>query len=231
MSRDLDAQDPGLLSQARRLWPLLAALYLPVLGLLIAMQVVATRDDVSLSRYTRDPLAHFDNASPFLGSLSNLGVLLWCAAAAICLFSALLLARARRQGGAGRFLLAFGLLTAWLAVDDLFLMHERLIPGLTGLPQNAIYGGYVAGVALLLIVFGRQVLRSDFLLLLLALGFFAVSVLADMWLDRDFVWHHLIEDGSKLLGIVGWLGYLGRASMLAIISELSGEGGGKSRES
>ena len=224
-------QDSGLVSQARRLGPLLAWLYLPALGLLVATQIAARLGDVPLSRYTRDPLSQFEGASPFLGSLSNLGVLLWCAGAAISLFTAVLLARAPVQREASRFFRAFGLLTAWLAADDLFLLHERLIPVWTGLPQNLVYGIYVAGVALLLIVFGRQVLRSDFLLLLLALGFFVVSVLADMWLDRNFFWHHLIEDGSKLLGIVGWLGYVGRASMLAIVSELSGEGGGKSRES
>ena len=212
-------RNPGLLSQARRQWPLLAGIYLPILALLIAMQIAASRGGVSLSRYTRDPLAHFDDASPFLGSLSNIGVLLWCAAAAICIFTGLLLA--------SRFFFAFGLLTAWLAADDLFLLHERVIPGLTGLSQNVVYGIYVIGVAALLIAFRRRVLRSDFLMLLFSLGFFAVSILADLLLDRDFAWHHLIEDGSKLLGIAGWLGYLGRVSMLAIRSELSGEGNGK----
>jgi len=215
---------PPLRHQARDLWLLMLALYVPAVIALLAAQYVSIRNDHSMSHFTRDPLAHFDGAPPSLGALSNLGVLLWAAAATVCLFTAAVLPLERdstvRDGAAARpprtFFVAFGLFTAWLCLDDLFLIHERLIPAWTLIPEAVVYGSYAAGAALLVLVFHRQVLQSDFLPLALAGALFAGSILADELMDRSFRWHHFVEDGAKLLGIVSWLAYVSRASLVAI---------------
>ncbi len=79
--------------------------------------VVSQRNGISLGTFTRDPTA-FMNARPFVGALSNLGVLGWCAAATVCLLAWLV--RRHRQTGrvSAAFFLSAGLLmivVGWLA--------------------------------------------------------------------------------------------------------------------
>jgi hypothetical protein len=70
----------ALWTQGRALAPILAAFYCPAAAVLLTAVVVSQRNGISLRTFTRDPTAFMD-ARPFVGALSNLGVLGWCAAA------------------------------------------------------------------------------------------------------------------------------------------------------
>lgn len=142
----------------------------------------------------------------YVGALSYLGVAAWFTGAACALFAASLL---ETRTDRARYLLALGLLTAWLGFDDLFLVHEgagRILLG-SERGEDIIFGLYaVIGAALLLL--HRRVLPTTPVPVLVAAGaFFAASVGVDrphLELPGQF----LLEDGAKFVGIVLWATYL-----------------------
>ena len=100
---------------------------------LVFMAAVVLQPWIDPADLLRDPLAvaelkPAECCKVYYGAVSNLGVLLWTAGAAIALFGAgLALALGRPAGEAG-LLLAAGMLTGFLAIDDLFLVHENVLP-------------------------------------------------------------------------------------------------------
>lgn len=192
-------------------------LYVPAVLVLLGVAALCALTGTAPVVFTRDPAA-FHEASPFIGSVSNLGVQLWTATAAIALFAAALLRGRSPQREAGALLLHAGLLTAWLALDDLYMFHERIGPDELGLPQPLIFLAYGLWTAAALVRFRAQIVREDRWILGTALACFAASVATDQlapgwWFDWPYT--ALLEDGAKLLGIVGWLawlaGFAGRA--------------------
>lgn len=192
-----------------RNWQRLAAIHAPALAVIAAVAAASLLTGITPARFTQDPAA-LTGAHPLLGAASNLGVLAWTATAAVCLFTAMLLHGRRDRREFARWMLAAGLLTCLLALDDLFLLHESLLPEALGIPQPAVLAAYVAAVGLFLLRFRAPMERTDRTLLGLALAFFAASVAADQlpgaWF-RASGWLYLLEDGCKLLGIAGWSGY------------------------
>lgn len=184
----------------------------------MAVAVVASFAGIEPSRFTLDPavLAGFH---PLLGVVSNVSVLLWAAAATICLFTAAVLRSAEREPEYRLFLFSAGILTTWLLLDDFFLFHEWLLPNYLGVPQAVVLAAYVGLFCLFLLRFVGLILRTGYLPLALALSFFAMSLAIDQ-LPREWFsalnFLYLVEDGAKLLGIVGWLAYFGHACSLAL---------------
>jgi hypothetical protein len=195
--------------QTRALAPLLATLYGAAAAALLAAVAASRSKGISFGTFTRDPTAVLED-HPFVGALSNVGVLVWCAAATLCLFTWLV----TRRRAAGRvspwFFLASGLLLAVLLADDLFLIHETVGPRYLGLDEERILAGYVLLMLCWLVLFWRTILATEYVLLVLAAGFSAVSIAIDHTWDSGRDLRYLLEDGFKLLAIVGWLGYFGR---------------------
>lgn len=195
--------------QARSLAPLLAALYGPATAVLLVAVARSRSKGFSLGMYTSDPTATL-GGHPLVGALSSVGALGWCAAATLCLFTWLV----RRRRTAGRvsagFLLSSGLLMAALMVDDLFLVHEWIAPRVLGMPENLVLSVYALAMLTWLVAFRWTIVATEYLLLVLAAGFAALSLAVDLTWDSSADLRYFLEDGSKLLGIVGWLGYLGR---------------------
>ncbi len=180
------------------------------IGVLILVIGVTVLGSIPLTDLMRDPTAVAD--IPFyIGFVSNIGILLWCAAAAVCLFSWNLLKRLKSNFPNQSFLFWSGTLTIILLLDDLFLLHEDVFPNGLGISQKIVIGSYLGMVLGWLLLFRNEILASDFSFLLLALGFFGLSVGVD-YLDElveRFVgqWRIFFEDGFKLLGIGCWLYY------------------------
>lgn len=197
---------------------LLAAVLAPALLVLAAVAAVAWFADVAPGRFTMDP-AVLAGAHPFLGAVSNLGVLVWTGGAAIALFAAQMLRRRAGQGERARFLLAAGLLTTWLMLDDLFMLHEWFFPDVLGVAQTLVLACYAALAGGFLLRFRGQIAQLDGLLLGLAIMFFGTSVLLDQlpeeWF-RAWGWLYLFEDGCKLLGIVSWSAYFAQVSRVSL---------------
>jgi hypothetical protein len=161
---------------------------------------------VPIEVLTRDPVATLQ-ASFYTGLLSNVGVLLWAAGAAICIFSASLIRRRPDGSDAKLFLLITGLLTLGLTLDDLFLLHENLAPKYLGIPEKLVYAGYVVLGLLYALRFYPHIRRTRYLFLGLAILGIGASVFLDA-LSTTLGDLPMWEDGAKFAGIVSWLVYL-----------------------
>lgn len=146
---------------------------------------------------------------PLAGVLSSLGILVWWSSASLWLFCA---GVHRREGEErlARFCLSSALLSGYLALDDLFQIHESLAPVYLGIPEGAVYGLLGLAVVAYLLSFRDLLLNLRGLLLLGALGLLAASVGVDRiehWLWRLGHWTYLLEDGLKWMGIVSWCAF------------------------
>jgi len=183
--------------------------FIPSGSILVALVVVSVLFQVSIPAMTRDVTA-IANIHPLSGILSSLGILLWCAAASICGFAAMTLRNVNPRDTFW-FLLSSALLSAYLLFDDFFLFHEDLASRYLGLNEKIVFAALGIAVATYLIVFRQVILRTNFGVLLLALGFLTTSVVIDSilerWMSRLGDWEYFLEDGAKWLGIAGWCSY------------------------
>lgn len=201
-----------LIRQVKENSRVLICINVAVLVVLLGVVLVCLQTGLPIANFTRDPAA-ITRSNPFFGFLSNIGVLFWCASAAICLFSATLLNARLAEDEGSLFLLSSGLLSLLLLLDDLFLLHEQVFPEYFSIDQETTIAGYGAITIAYLARFRRVILKTEYVFLALALGFFGLSQVADYLQDRvEIPWHRLFEEGFKLLGIVNWTGYFARTS-------------------
>lgn len=202
----------------RSLW--LGALVI-LLPLVAFLAYVGTQQNAPVYEYLDDPVGYIGKM--YYGIGSNVGMLFWCSAAAICLFSGLLLKRAGKAEF-GRFLWFSGIVTAILLLDDLFLLHDRVIPLYTRVDQEALYIGYIAMLGLYLFEFRKTLLKTELLPLVLAFVLMSTSVFVDEAVENGWLgityspFSYLAEDGSKLLGISMWFLYFARVCWLQMQS-------------
>jgi hypothetical protein len=186
-------------------------LYLPAVALLLGAYALAQVIGFEFVVLTRDPVIVVTKEAPFYGGyLSSLGAVLWSTSAAICLFTASILRPADEPSrGMRRFLLGVGALSAMLLIDDLFMVHDGLLPALVGKGERTTLLVMGTFAVILLWRCRRTIWNTRYELLASALVLFAGSLVV----DREIVQlpqhlHHLAEDGLKFVGIVGWCGYL-----------------------
>lgn len=195
--------------------------FVPSISILVALAVVNVRFHVSMAAMTRD-VAAIANLHPLAGILSNLGILVWCAAASICAFAAIAL-RNITPRDAFWFLLSSALLSTYLLFDDLFQFHEDLASRYVGVHEDVVFTVLGVVVSAYLITFRRVLCRTNFGMLVLAIGFLGSSVVIDAllepWLQR-WLGHveFFVEDGAKWLGIVSWCSYYASASHQLLVS-------------
>lgn len=186
----------------------LAIIYGPTFFVLAVTLWAKFQANVPISFFSLDPTATL-NGHPLTGMQSTLGVLVWCAAAGICFFSYLLLQRTQGNKQFCSFLLWSGAISAVLALDDMFLVHEDLAHRYLLLDEEVVFLAYGFLVVWYLIKFRRNILDSEYLLLLLAFAFFGSSIVVDLFQSKwTFPGRIFFEGGAKLLGIVTWSGYL-----------------------
>ncbi|AFZ18094.1 hypothetical protein [Allocoleopsis franciscana] len=191
-------------TQLKNSFPILIGLYIPMLILVAMIVLVGHQFDIPMDDLTRDPAA-IRGDSPFIGVLSYIGVLFWCASVAICLFSFALL---KQTGGIGEFTAFFlfgGLISLLLLLDDLFLFHETVFPLYLKIPEKLVFLSYGLMILGYITRFRKLILKTDFIFLLLAFGLLGLSIFIDLLDLRISI---LLEDGSKLFGIISWFGYL-----------------------
>jgi hypothetical protein len=177
-----------------------------VLGLVTAFCVVVYGAVGILMAVSGHPFGYFSRdaaatleAHPAVGMLSYTGILVLWTAAVSCLLVALHLSRTR-TGSLTPLLLA-GLGTAYLAVDDLFQLHESGFPEL-GVSQDVVLGTY-AVLALAYLWRYRDYFRGhEWPLLAIAGAALAASIVVDQFGssvvtgDRE----RFVEEGFKLFG-------------------------------
>lgn len=175
---------------------------------LVAM--IALQTHVPAGRLTRDP-AVIANHPIYYGILSNLGILLWSASATACLLGGTVVNILKERAEAANFLLAFGGLSFILCLDDLFLLHEDVLPKMLNFPESATFLAYAVAVSVILLRFRKLLLKTQPALFGLALLLFALSIFSDLMFS--FVGFeggiaYAIEDGFKFIAIFAWCTYL-----------------------
>ena len=143
-----------------------------------------------------------------VGLLSNLGYLLWLAAAAVALFTAY----SGQPGVRGKqyeLLACGGWFSFILCIDDMFLLHDRYIG------QTFLYVVYMVFAAMIATRYRRQLMASRGELFLLAVALLGASIGIDQF-QRDLPFKYetvqLVEEGAKFLGIATWVLYWWQAS-------------------
>lgn len=199
------APDPALRSRSRR-WAIW--IHAPLVGLIAAAVVVAEVAGIPFVVFTRDVFSTAE-VPVYTGLLSNVGILLWAAGVAICLFVRV----AGSRADAGGFLLVSALLTAVLLVDDLFMLHEWVIPRVLGIPEEAVLTGYAAAAIAYAAAYRARIRERAPLVFTGAIALLAGSVFLDLLESPPApMWHVLSEEGLKLLGIGTWLLFLAGAA-------------------
>jgi hypothetical protein len=163
------------------------------------------------SVYSRDPIQVLEG-KPYVGIISSIGILLWSATASIIYFSALLIAKQHKSKQLVGFLLYAGIFTTLLLFDDLFLFHDVIFPDYLKINENFFYIPYGIILLIFIIQYRKLLLETDYILLLLAFGFFIGSAGTDQFIEYvcNIPGEYILEDGFKLLGIISWFAFFSR---------------------
>ncbi len=211
----------GAVSQIRGLWRVLLFVYLPIALLFLVVGVLSrVIKGASLAFFLRDVVA--TGKLPFFaGFVSQLGGILWSAALTICLFAwAMIRRRTAGFASSKRFLLQGSLLTGLLLVDDIFLFHEEVAPEYLHINELIVFAVYMVVGIVFILSNWKEILSSEYIILMIAFGMFATSIFLDaLPLDSfhlRYFWEQLelfLEDGFKFAGIATWLTYFARYAM------------------
>lgn len=173
--------------------------------------------------FTRDPV---DTAGyPFyLGLYSNINMVVWGFVTGVLWFTYGVLMKDRPESPMRMFFLTSSITTTVLYLDDFFQFHERIFPDYLGVPQVLIVGTYGAWTVAFLVTNFRTIMAAEGVLLFSAIAFLGASAVID-FLDEvvRLPGHHLWEDGTKFLGIVGWCVYFVRTSYAWLSGRLPGQ--------
>jgi hypothetical protein len=204
-------EEQGLRLRIGRVWAVGAAL-----APLVVIGVAHVAYGVKVSDVTRD-VANFADLPPWMGSLSSLGILgLWTSAVAwaVAALAGDVSGRNARVGphqaqGADSVAFAWSssAFSAYLALDDLFQIHEYVAPRYLGVPEKAVLIVLAAAALAYAWTFRAALVRRSFGVALLAATALTASMGVDVIDERLWrlgQWVHLLEDGLKWVGITAW---------------------------
>ena len=197
---------PGL-NISRSTWKALALTGLICILFLITILIVSISFNIPVGNFTRDPL-QVVNSPFYTGLVSNIGILFWCAAAVICLYSYSLSLKTTKDAS---FLLFSGILTLFLMADDFFLLHEVVYRNYLHIPSKIIFLLYLVTAISLFYSFRYVILKTEYMILFIAILMLSLSGIIDAIPQNILPVHHLFEDGTKFSGIVFWFLYFLRS--------------------
>jgi hypothetical protein len=146
----------------------------------------------------------------YLGFVSNVGAVLWAAAASIFLFTFYVHRSSGGDAQWGRFALCSGLFVGLLGLDDLFMLHDEVFPEYFSISQSLVVASY-AGLATLYVArFAALIAQTAYPVFVAAIAMLGASAALDQIQDHfsiAFVGREFVEDAAKLLGIGTWLSY------------------------
>ena len=185
---------------------------LPSAILYLAILYISNFYNIKLSIVVRD-LAQTCGYPIGVGMISNIGILLWGAAASICFFTTFLESISSESS---KLLLLGGLFSGLLCIDDFFLLHDRYVgPDFMNLT-------YLSISIFLLVRFRKLLKKIGLLNLIVSILFLGLSVFFDgviqMIFTQSYDLTQLFEEGFKFLGIACWLNFWCKASTYALKS-------------
>ena len=160
--------------------------------------------DTRFSLLMQDTLA-IGGLPPYAGMLSQLGLMAWAASLGMLMLALSSIGSRPSDDGERGLLKGLAIFTMVWLFDDAFMLHESVFPD-WGAPELLVYGIYLSGFCVFLVICCRRILDTDFMFFGLSLACFACSLLFDVtnWPGKG---HYLLEDGSKFMGIASWTTY------------------------
>lgn len=137
----------------------------------------------------------------FRGIMSTLGIAIWLACGAICIFTAWCIRGRESLAQFRPLLIAGGVLTLMLTSDDGLMLHDRLKH------QLWFYLTYALLSMFIVLRFFRLLQKMDFMALVLSGGCLAMSIFVDliqMDIPVAYPTSQFFEEGFKFIGIIGW---------------------------
>ena len=110
-----------------------------------------------------------------------------------------------------------------MLLDDLLLFHETIAPDVLNISEQTVYISYAIIILGAIFRYRKIIAQTEWNLFGLAFLFLGFSVFIDeltIYFDLSAIFklsvQYLLEDGCKLFGIVSWVGYFVRLSLLTI---------------
>ena len=179
--------------------PFLAAFNILTVLMLGGLSVYAKLNNQGdgLERLFSDP---FDLWFPYEGILTGVSEVLWCVAVTICAFTFGVVRQQKSRSRSQIFLFFSALLLGVFFLDDRFRM--TLILSSLGVSKKLIYLCYASGVFIYSVKFWRFIRTTAYLPLIAAVLLLAISRLEDLFSVQNQGLHAILEDGTKLLGVL-----------------------------
>ena len=174
--------------KSRKSLAIVIALYILIIIMLSLTVLLSLHTGIPLEEFTRDPTA-IANVNPFIGAISNIGILFWCISTSVCLFTFFNIVERRNNkvNDDTLFLLFFGLTTLILLLDDLFLIHESIAPVFLNISQKQIYVCYGMIVLFGIVRFKNIILQTEWIILSSSFSFFALIF------SNRYIWKFAID--------------------------------------
>lgn len=137
------------------------------------------------------------------GALSTLGLLAWTASGTVLLTTGALGSRLPRWRRQGHCFIAVGAFALMLALDDGLELHEALAREGPTLLAPLSYALYATGAVLVANRYGKEISRTDWPVLVLAVLLLGASVLFEGFVHLTYP----LEDSLKLAGLTVFLYY------------------------
>ena len=138
----------------------------------------------------------------YLGWFTSVSEILWCTAIAICLFSAFLLSTSNRSFGV--FLFSSAVIMLLLFFDDRFRLTLILCVffGTCKVVKLSVYATYGTLLILYAWLFRHTIKKTPYIPLLVSFCLFGFSSAIDITPIGNRGIHAMLEDGSKLIGLI-----------------------------
>ena len=154
---------------------------------------------------------------PWKGAIGTIGAGAWFVAATCALLAAAALAPGDDRRG---YLVATALVLGLLGLDDALVLHDHLLPYLTGVggSEKLLLGGLALAVLAWVARYRRRLAASDLVLLGMSAvglgGAFGIDALQSLGLDFPGI--GLVEEVSELLGLVTLVAWTATEALRAI---------------
>ncbi|HUP19956.1 MAG TPA: hypothetical protein VM778_08390, partial [Gemmatimonadota bacterium] len=135
-----------------------AVILAPPALLIAALPLLSRLLETPIGDFTRDVFSTAE-LPVYIGLVSNVGIFMWGATAAVCGF-AWWVAPGPRWRGRRAWLLATAVWSGVLMADDFFMFHEWIFPKVTGLDEKVVLGAYGAALATYLWAFRALLAES-----------------------------------------------------------------------
>lgn len=181
---------------------LIASAFLLIAFFMGSVLVIALKTGVEPSDLTRD-LGGVLHLEPFIGCISYLGFFFWFGALTLSFLAYVLFKNGDSSSRAQMYGLA-SWITLLLSVDDVYQLHEIILPLTFGIPEAIFYAIYFLLTIIFIVRFHSQLIGEYFSLLVLSYTLFALSIVFDTFAEGQIPFATYVEDSLKLSGIITW---------------------------